>query len=340
MPREPSYYDILGLPPEADAAAIDAAYRGRSLRFRVGQPRAGGGEQTGPTQEQLAQAYAILGDPESRALYDAVYLPNKQAPAKRRRRIPIWLWAIIGVWGMALLAIAIVGLRSRTQSDGGAIGRIAGQTATIVAAGGANGTATNSPANGGIALGGSPTVAALLQATATSTPAGATTASVVTATATNTVAPTNTTAPTGIPTSTQTTASPPTVGPTNTATTAPPTVTSVPAPTAVPPTTVPPTEVPPTEVPLTAAPEPQPEPQPEPTATPSFRATDRIGTSLSVNLRNGPGAGYASLGLLPTGTLLQATGQTATVGGQLWRRFLLQDGRIGWVRDLDVFSAR
>jgi len=28
------------------------------------------------------------------------------------------------------------------------------------------------------------------------------------------------------------------------------------------------------------------------------------------------------------------------VSGQLWRRFLLQDGRVGWVRDLDVFSAR
>lgn len=351
MPKEPSYYDILGLRPEADAVAIDAAYRGRSLRFRVGQPRARGTEQTGPTQEQMAQAFAILGDPESRALYDAVYFPDKQPSAKRRRRIPIWLWAIIGVWIVALLAIVIVGLRSRMQSDGGAIGRIAGQTATIVAAGGAGGTATNSPANGGVAPGGSPTLAAALpQSTATNTSAGATTASAVAATAANTATATNTAAPTGVlvstrttataaptdvPASTRTIAAPPTTGPTNTATIAPPTATSAPAPTAVPPITVPPTEVPPT-----AAPEPQPEPEPQPTAMPSFRATDRIGTSLSVNLRNGPGAGYASLGLLPTGTLLQATGETATVRGQLWRRFLLQDGRIGWVRDLDVFSTR
>lgn len=318
MPKEPSYYDILSLHPDAEAAAIEAAYRGRSLRFRVGQSRTSGAESTGPTQEQVEQAYAILGDPESRALYDAVYFPVKQA-ATKRRRLPIWLWAIIGVWVMALLAVLIFGLRSRTQSDGGAIGRIAGQTATIDAGAGAYATTTVVPPANVASVGSPTTVAALPPSTATGAVLG------VTATAPAATA-TITAAPTVAPSATQTTAPTAMARPTNTATIPPPTATVAPPPTVAP----------------SAAPtivEPEPTPEPEPTATPSFRATDRIGTTLSVNLRNGPGAGYASLGLLPTGTLLQATGATATVSGQLWRRFMLQDGRVGWVRDLDVFPA-
>jgi uncharacterized protein YraI len=61
---------------------------------------------------------------------------------------------------------------------------------------------------------------------------------------------------------------------------------------------------------------------------------------LSVNLRTGPGAEFPSQGLLPTGTLLSATGETVTVRGVLWRRFTLQDGRNGWVRDLDTLPVR
>ena len=330
MPKEPNYYDILGLRPEADAAAIEAAYRGRSLRFRVGEGRIRGAEQTGPTQEQIEQAYAILGDPESRALYDAVYFPAEQPPV-RRRRIPIWLGALIGVWLVALLAVVLVGLRNRTQADSGVSGRIAGQTAAIVAGGGASATITITPAGGAVPGGSPTTIAALPPMTATSTvPAVTATAMAPTATAA--------VAPTAVPSATSTIAPTATVGPTNTATTPPPTATA-PAPTiaAVPPTPVPPTATPepvPTALPPTAAPE------PEPTATPSFRATDRIGTALSVNLRVRPGTASASLGLLPTGTLLQATGETERVSGQLWRRFVLQDGRVGWVRDLDVFPAR
>ena len=329
MLKEPNYYDILGLRSEADAAAIEAAYRGRSLRFRVGQPRARSAEQAGPTQEQIEQAYAILGDPESRALYDAVYFPTKQPPV-RRRRIPPWLAAIIGVWLVAVLAVVLFGLRSRAQADGGAIGRSAGQTATIVAAGGPGGTGSTAP-SGGVGSDGSPTIVAALPAvTATSALSDATATSAVVPTATVAVAPT------AVPRATSTTAPTATVGPTNTATSPPPTATA-PAPTIA--------AVPPTPVPSTATPEPvppaiAPTTAPEPTATPSFRATDRIGTALSVNLRNGPGAGYASLGLLPTGTLLQATGEMTRVSGQLWRRFVLQDGRVGWVRDLDIFPVR
>jgi len=324
MPKDPSYYDILSLRPDADAAAIEAAYRGRSLRFRVGRSRTSGAGPAGPTQEQIEQAYAILCDPESRALYDAVYFPVKQS-APKRRRLPIWLWAIIGVWVVALLAVLLFGLRSRTQGDGGAIGKIAGQTMTSVAVGGASATITVVPSGGAASAGSPTTVAALPPSTATSTVPGVTATVAMAATATATIAPTM------APSATQPTAPTATVRPTNTATLPPPTATVVPLQT-----------VAPTVAPTIAEPEPTPEPtpEPEPTATPSFRATDRIGTTLSVNLRNGPGAAYASLGLLPTGMLLQATGEMATVSGQLWRRFMLQDGRVGWVRDLDVFPAR
>jgi hypothetical protein len=49
--------------------------------------------------------------------------------------------------------------------------------------------------------------------------------------------------------------------------------------------------------------------------------------------------GSATLGLLPSGTLIQATGEATSAGGQLWRRFRLEDGRVGWIRDLDVLSV-
>ncbi len=94
--------------------------------------------------------------------------------------------------------------------------------------------------------------------------------------------------------------------------------------------------VPPTEPP----PPPPTEPPPTPTPVPPFPATDRIGTTVPVNLRNGPGTNFASLGALPPGTLLAATGESANAGGYLWRRFRLQDGRVGWVRDLDVIAVR
>lgn len=312
MAKEPTYYEILGLQPDADGAAIEAAYRGRSLRFKVGQPRTRAAEQAGPTQEQIEQAYAILGDPESRTLYDAVYFPLKQPRNVRQRRVPPWLGALGSACIVALLVVGCIGIRSRAASDGGAIGRIIGQRATASAvAGGVSATPSSGPSV--TAGNASPTSAAALPAVT-----AIRTAQIATATVPVTLAPSVTAIPTTAPSPTPTVAPTATAEPTATATLAPP-----PTATPLPPPTV------------ASAPE------PEPTAVaPSFRATDRIGTALSVNLRSGPGAYYASLGLLPTGTLLQATGETAVVGGQLWRRFILEDGRVGWVRDLDVFSVR
>lgn len=320
------YYAILGVEPTADAAAIEAAYRSRSLPFRVGQLRRRVDETSGPSQDEVEQAYNILSNPQSRALYDNLHYPDKPPPVPPRRRLPVWLWALVATWLVAIVAVGCIGLRSRSTSDGGVIGQLV-QTATVaaVADGGASATTTATPP--------SPTSAAAVpSATVVAVP---TASAVVTTTAfpatvtgsSGLVSPTVAAATTRVATAT--------VAPTPTLAAA--TATAPPVPTATQP---PPTATP--EPPVAAPPpEPAPEPEPEPTvAPPPFPATDRIGTPLSVNLRTGPGVGYPSLGLLPTGTLLRATGETAYSGGQLWRRFALRDGRVGWVRDLDVFVVR
>src|SRR5215210_6401444 len=71
-----THYEVLGVEPTADAATIEAAYHGRSLRYRVGlfddRPR----ELAGPTREEVEAAYAVLGNPEARARYDALLFPG------------------------------------------------------------------------------------------------------------------------------------------------------------------------------------------------------------------------------------------------------------------------
>lgn len=310
---EPDYYALLGVEPTADAAAIDAAYQGRSLRFRVGQLRQRAEGLSGPSQEEIERAHAILSNPESRALYDAVYFPDKAPPAPPRRTIPPWVWAIAAVWVVAIILVACIGVRSRVTPEDGAIGRIVSQTATAEAArAGGTGTVLASP-------------------TAPAAPASATATQAVVAV----VSPSATLVPTLPPTATP-------APPTATATLAPTaTPTLPPTATPLPPTATPlpptPTPEPPTPTPVPPPPEPEPEPEPP---TPSFQPTDRIGVQVNVNLRNGPGTGYVSLGPLVPGTLLQATGEAVNAGGQLWRRFRLADGRVGWVRDVDVFPVR
>lgn len=301
MSGQPDYYAILGVDPMANAVAIEAAYHGRMMRFRVGRF----GERTralaGPSQDEVERAYAVLSDPEERARYDATRFPERFAappPAPRRRTPPPWLLGLLALWFLALGAIAYLGLAGLAEDeerDDSAIGRLAAATITATRPAA---TATQTRAAG-------LTLAATATATSTVAPPTATTVPRPTPTATPSPAPTATVAPTAPPTATATV--PP-----------PPTATPPPAP---------------TEAPV----EPPP---PDPTPTPAFRPTDRIGTSQSVHLRGGPGADFPSLGLLPTGTLLRATGEQTYVAGVLWRRFTLQDGRNGWVRDIDVLPVR
>ncbi|MGN6814244.1 MAG: protein kinase domain-containing protein [Thermomicrobiales bacterium] len=77
-----------------------------------------------------------------------------------------------------------------------------------------------------------------------------------------------------------------------------------------------------------------------PTVTPpAFVATDRIGTEIPVNFRAGPGTDYPIVTTLTPGAALHATGESTLVADILWRQFRLTDGRLGWVRDLDVVPA-
>lgn len=284
----------------ADASAIDAAYHGRMMRFRVGRF----GERTralvGPSQEEVERAYAVLGDPEERARYDAARFPERFAappPAPRRRIPPPWLLGLLAFWFLALGVIAYLGLSGladEEERDDSAIGRLAAATATATRPAA---TATQTRAAG---------VVLVATATATSTAAPPTATTTPRPTATPSPTPTATATPTALPTAT---------------------ATAVPPPTATPPPA--PTEAPP-----------EPPPPPDPTPTPSFRPTDRIGTAQSVHLRGGPGADFPSFGLLPTGTPLRATGEQTYTAGVLWRRFTLQDGRNGWVRDIDVLPVR
>jgi hypothetical protein len=326
MADEPNYYQTLGVDPTADQAAIDAAYQGKALRFRLGQLRDRARTLPGPSQEELEQAYAVLGNAESRALYDAAYFPDKAT--KRRRRVPAWVWGIAAVWVAVIAVVVVLGARSRLEGDDGPIAQIVGTA-----------TATAAP---------SVVAAAPPAETATETATPVPTAAPPTNTPAQVVAPTSTTA---APTATATLSTPSltfrptaTEPPSPTATLAPtaaPSATVAPATaTPEPPTATPEPPPPPTEPPV-AEPPPAEPPPPEPTPTPSFRPTDRIGTTIPVNLRAGPGTNYAIVGdALRPGTLLAATGERTTAGGFLWRRFKLADGRSGWVRDVDVLPVR
>ncbi|MFN8513313.1 MAG: hypothetical protein U0232_01730 [Thermomicrobiales bacterium] len=320
MGSEPNYYQTLGVEPTADQAAIEAAYQGKALRFRLGQLRDRARTLPGPSQEEIEQAFAVLGNPEARALYDAAYFPEK---ATARRRLPVWLWGVAAAWVAVIAIVIVLGARSRLVGDGGPIGQLVG-TATATAV---------------------PSVVAAVPPTETATLAA--TAAPPTNTAVAVVAPSSAPTPTipAAPTDTPTPATP--------SLTFRPTATEPPSPTAtiangnaradrhacadrhaVPPTATP-VPPPPTEAPPTEA------PPPEPTPTPSFRATDRIAVTVQVNLRAGPGTNFATVGpALAPGTLLAATGESANAGGYLWRRFEVADGRFGWVRDVDVLPVR
>ena len=302
-----TYYEILGVEPTADAATIEAAYHGRSLRFRVGlfddRPR----DMSGPTRVEVEEAYAVLGDPVARARYDAMLFPGglpAPPPQRRSRRVAAWVWWVLAVWLLVGTVALTFTWRARTAQTAQTaeprdpVGQIlAGDSVLRVtltaraAEPAATSTATPTPV-----------------ATATPAPSPTVVALASTATATPTVIPTATSTPSPSPTAT-TPPSPPSPTPTSTPTPEPP-----------------PTEPPP--------------PTPTPTPVPAFPATDRIGTRTPVHLRSGPGTNYPILDALPFGTLLAATGESATVNGVFWRRFRLKDGRTGWVRDLDTFPVR
>jgi len=62
------YYKVLGLPRDADAKAIKAAFRRLALKYHPDRNRSPGAEEK---FKEIAEAYGVLSDPRKRAAYDA-----------------------------------------------------------------------------------------------------------------------------------------------------------------------------------------------------------------------------------------------------------------------------
>ena len=67
----PTHYETLGVSRDANADDIRDAYRAAAKRQH---PDLSGSE-TGAAMAQINQAYAVLGDPQSRQQYDATFTP-------------------------------------------------------------------------------------------------------------------------------------------------------------------------------------------------------------------------------------------------------------------------
>lgn len=62
------YYEVLGVPREADAKAIKDAFRALALKYHPDRNKEPGAEER---FKEIAEAYAVLSDPKKRADYDA-----------------------------------------------------------------------------------------------------------------------------------------------------------------------------------------------------------------------------------------------------------------------------
>ncbi|HET7037657.1 MAG TPA: SH3 domain-containing protein [Thermomicrobiaceae bacterium] len=86
-----------------------------------------------------------------------------------------------------------------------------------------------------------------------------------------------------------------------------------------------------------ASPAPQTILIPTPTPTPVWRATHEIDSDgVNIRLRGGPSTSSQIIDSLPPGTALQFLGEQQPSGGETWMKFETRDGKIGWVRRIDV----
>ena len=70
-PRD--YYDVLGVARDADARAVKDAFRALAMKYHPDRNKAADAE---ARFKEIAEAYAVLSDPEKRAAYDARGFPG------------------------------------------------------------------------------------------------------------------------------------------------------------------------------------------------------------------------------------------------------------------------
>jgi uncharacterized protein YgiM (DUF1202 family) len=102
----------------------------------------------------------------------------------------------------------------------------------------------------------------------------------------------------------------------------------------------------PTAVP-TVAPEPTEAPEPTAESTPegAFEPDYRVTAQQRINFRSGPGVSFDPVVALDPGAELQSLGESRETTnpaadllppGREWLKFRLEDGREGWIREIDV----
>ncbi|MGH2551832.1 MAG: SH3 domain-containing protein [Thermomicrobiales bacterium] len=85
---------------------------------------------------------------------------------------------------------------------------------------------------------------------------------------------------------------------------------------------------------------PDPTNTPAPTPTPDAFVADYLSnTEQAVNFRSGPGTDNDVIQLIDASTPLKSTGEEQDDGdGTAWMEFELEDGTIGWIRQIDAVS--
>lgn len=107
--NRPNYYSLLGITPDADQAAIDAAYAEQRQRYAPERVADLDDELRAVAQERLQtieRAYHVLRDPERRRQYDISQglIPSTSRPVRRELSRREWL----SVFAFSFIAVAVV----------------------------------------------------------------------------------------------------------------------------------------------------------------------------------------------------------------------------------------
>ncbi len=79
-----TYYDVLGVSPDASAADLRRAYRAKAARLHPDKHASGGPEELAAAEREMRginEAWQVLSDPGTRRQYDAALLPPPSSAA-------------------------------------------------------------------------------------------------------------------------------------------------------------------------------------------------------------------------------------------------------------------